>query len=1170
MDKEMAELTDEQILERMYSFSEPRLKNRGVVAQLASGTKDFFRDGKNWIFRETDKHKENAIRDIDKWRGATIPGNIPEPMRERIQTIKKLPIFDRSTLDGLDTKLVKQIKSLTQSIEAWISKGKGIKPEQMHDANVIYQDWVAAAEDFEGLTDQLNKVVSGYVNSSELESGVSEASFNGPQSVESEKAELIAAFKFMGIEITLDEAGKYKVENCATGGMAYEINGETKTFQFSRESAQVFVDNYLSKLGPDQEKLNATLEAAKIEQSRAKKNLENAKKKVETAKKEFEAAEKALNGLDEKLDKDRFHAFFRIFEQKEAAYEEAKRELDLKDKELEAANEKVSRAERDAKRTLTPKGLFKFFVEQEIFKGNPSKQRDKELETAANARFSVDNAEWEQFLIADHPTRFLDDLSMVGLTDMSISEIDATLSAADDLEFSDHLNSKHGNGFRNNWRANRLSDSCSGLMDELRSDRSELVEERDEVQNKYKTILRRLEEKAKMYEKKGTKCPPDLEAAIADMKGRLQTMSIFKAVVKNLHADKFKDKSPKEIIDAVRNSIEITKDGINFTKDITFGDKTITAQELNDLCAKAKEALTAEQETAQVVEELEETEEIEPLPDVMASMLNLEFMPKVKFSDAIGKQAQLHRAYEFLRLGREGKDADNIICKLYDKFIELKKTTPALTAEQFFSIDEFKDQESIAGIASLDTLKELFDMQYEIDGMLDGKGPEEIEKITSVPGFPYTASATTKATYENANLAYFYMDMVANTISADPELLEQFENGSDVEREQISQNILTQLRADKKLENPTQEAISDAQTRWGTYANYASDAQLFRDFAASESTSESNPTHVSIAKTLGKIIQLDRDVFTKGQTELSKSGKSSVDYEDENIAENENSGQLKVKEAQFKEYFPRSTPAFKIGKKLQPFNIKAGLKFLDQIMEAFNDVMVKDPWGTLVNVGGGAAPSGESAEQEEQHQTSRTEQATVVNNFGANARRDTIATIAIVAGIKDICTAKHTNPENASALSQTLDIINTPASNGSKGYTYGKFEGLSLPDVLRHMLFDYATGRPQAEIEKSMEELTASNVEFQAGDFYGFNAIKAVMTLVKPNEIVGLISSLSKSSTNENGITELDFGSEITMDQLKQLEGIEDIKQLEQKVREMKLVNPQITKETTQETSQEM
>ena len=48
--------------------------------------------------------------------------------------------------------------------------------------------------------------------------------------------------------------------------------------------------------------------------------------------------------------------------------------------------------------------------------------------------------------------------------------------------------------------------------------------------------------------------------------------------------------------------------------------------------------------------------------------------------------------------------------------------------------------------------------------------------------------------------------------------------------------------------------------------------------------------------------------------------------------------------------YPRATPQYKIEKMLQRFNTKAGLKFLDQIISALQNVMVENPWAEKGNV----------------------------------------------------------------------------------------------------------------------------------------------------------------------------------------------------------------------------
>jgi len=108
------------------------------------------------------------------------------------------------------------------------------------------------------------------------------------------------------------------------------------------------------------------------------------------------------------------------------------------------------------------------------------------------------------------------------------------------------------------------------------------------------------------------------------------------------------------------------------------------------------------------------------------------------------------------------------------------------------------------------------------------------------------------------------------------------------------------------------------------------------------------------ANSIAEVIKKDERRYLIDRGDLRRAGEAMVDVvvnpdsKLTNMNPNINANTTNVKDddslIEFGKLYPRGIPQHQIAKMLQPYNIKAGLKFLDQIIDAFQHVMVQNPW----------------------------------------------------------------------------------------------------------------------------------------------------------------------------------------------------------------------------------
>lgn len=221
--------------------------------------------------------------------------------------------------------------------------------------------------------------------------------------------------------------------------------------------------------------------------------------------------------------------------------------------------------------------------------------------------------------------------------------------------------------------------------------------------------------------------------------------------------------------------------------------------------------------------------------------------------------------------------------------------------------------ETLKGVLDLDILINVFNA---IDRIKD-------DKDLSIPA----PTKELKDITDNAETVCVMIDKVARAISANPILRGSYSSGSSSVRDIILRAELQSLDKDGKLTSFDKSERVQSLNRWLPYYTLNADNALLDTFAKSD---RNNEVESQIVDSMREVVEKDEKWFEQSQKK------------NENDAEDMLNDEKEPELVRFGDVFPRATPQSKISKMLQPYNIKVGIKFLNQIIDAFNDVLVRE------------------------------------------------------------------------------------------------------------------------------------------------------------------------------------------------------------------------------------
>ncbi len=327
--------------------------------------------------------------------------------------------------------------------------------------------------------------------------------------------------------------------------------------------------------------------------------------------------------------------------------------------------------------------------------------------------------------------------------------------------------------------------------------------------------------------------------------------------------------------------------------------------------------------------------------DIMSDMINLSF-DDIDFGKRFQDEAMQNRLIRTMHSSHY-----NWVDSVYRSYLVARKDRPNYSAYEF--VDTLKKSYTSKGV----------DMDKELSGLTSTRTIANVfDNFAGVEGTGVVASVLTskgtKDVADSADMAYYYMDKVSEYISNDENLKASYLSMDKSGRQTMIMSILKKLKKSGTLTKPSQNEVKKAQLRWRAYYRRSSDEAILlnmRDNGVNITKSGSflNKFAGAIAENLNS----DRSRHLYDKKTLNNIGEDSVDINIDNSygmtldspkISKEATKEEKENLIEFGKLYPRSTPAFKVAKELQPFNIKAGLKFLDQIIESFNNVLVKNPW----------------------------------------------------------------------------------------------------------------------------------------------------------------------------------------------------------------------------------
>lgn len=1017
-----------------------------------------------------------------------------------------------------------------KSVDSHLAKYPKIKGEK-NALNAEYQDWLKGLRDFDKIYSSIRSATKISVKLSQCE--VPTHQKNWTKGI---NEDLLSAFAYMGMDITKKDDGSFEVKEVPNGGLQYkDASGVVQYARISREATTSFINNYIRTGGVSYEK----------------------------EERELAEAEEILGNMRDNL-------------KAGGMYAPSESDIAKQEKKIESIKSAI---ETKKAQTITPKGLFTYFVEKELI-GNTSKRRlDKEVLLRAQRQFSVDSPEWEAYNMSRDPYLFLDDLRIASVAKANSNELERAgytdLSKIPD--YAGMLTSDSSNTLMNRRRAGKMEAFHENAVGRAQ----DLVDENESasqaITDKYKEMLTSLQERANLYTQSGQPIPATLSKSIVEVQKKneflAQYMGLYAKVNETLKNDKeFMAKctmiadgelKEKDFYESLSRHLYVRDGKFEYN---SYGELLWLSEEDFSKFMSGEMEKTAEQEESEEVAENVEAQStpktpsndaqnvnnVDMLPDVGPYALGVALPNNMTFESTMEAYAMQDRAITMLEEG------NNFVADLYNGFKASGKT-----AEEFIGAIEAQAGTnglgSLAGVCDTNTIKNVFEYYREKEAGASKTPPTEVS---------IKDTAGTSAICDNAKKAYYYMDIVSNNIFSNPALRDIYENGTEDEKRNLFENTFEQLKANGLLNSaPSEEQLKDAEARWGHYYNIGSTEKLANEMSGDAN----NPNCQKILSALVKNASKNEKLLETETARLEAEGKPVVDYARENEQEKE---EVPEKLIQFKELYPRGTPQFKISKELQPFNIKAGLKFLDQIMEAFNKVMVADPWtkpnavtnhdveNIVKNTLGdensndagaqktdnepqkgaeGTTPDAPQPPEPSEPKNAETSQGnSMFDGLSDDQVRARTAMMAVGMGIESILGKLDLGKENIDA-EQVISAVNYMNSADVENQPKVDLDGQTIctSDAMQKILLEYATG------SKSKEECVARMNEV-TGKADNLSAISVVMGLLTPAELVNMLSTTAEMSPAKEGEPmTIELGSKLTPEDIEVFRKTKDPRQIQ-------------------------
>lgn len=298
----------------------------------------------------------------------------------------------------------------------------------------------------------------------------------------------------------------------------------------------------------------------------------------------------------------------------------------------------------------------------------------------------------------------------------------------------------------------------------------------------------------------------------------------------------------------------------------------------------------------------------------MPEMLDVTY-GNMDFCETLQKNAMQNRVLRIL-----GSKENNWLKPLYNEFVN-GKARGETRGEYVARLSSKMDNSIKCGVLDFESLANVFDVverERKHDFSISAPS-KEMEEVST-----------------KAEFACVIIDRVAKEISFDEDLRREYLNANNVGKKAI---IMAKLKTINTAFDDKNEKVQSL-NRWMPYYMLKADKAIAETSQSLLDEDKNNETLAQMTSSFMELVEKDERWF-----EASKGlGEDEVDYGEEtkitpNMAPSAKE-KVSPKTKKFGDLYPREMTQKQIAKRLQPFNIAAGIKFFNQLLDAFQELEV--------------------------------------------------------------------------------------------------------------------------------------------------------------------------------------------------------------------------------------
>lgn len=305
--------------------------------------------------------------------------------------------------------------------------------------------------------------------------------------------------------------------------------------------------------------------------------------------------------------------------------------------------------------------------------------------------------------------------------------------------------------------------------------------------------------------------------------------------------------------------------------------------------------------------------------NILPEILDISY-GNMDFGECLQQSAMQNRALRIL-----GSKENNWLKPLYDDFVSGKargETRGEFVSRLSLQMDMAKgDTVSKCGVLDFESLANVFDVverERKHDFSISAPS-KEMENIS-----------------DKAEFMCVIIDRIAKEISLDANLKREYLNANSVGKKAI---IMAKLKSVNTCLGEKSERVQSL-NRWMPYYVMSADKAIKDVTGELLDEDKDNKTLAQMYGSFEEMVEKDEKWFeaSKNQSDYV------VDFEDkpESTKEETSTAEESNKKTtkKFGDLYPRGLTQKQIAKRLQPFNIAAGIKFLNQLLDAFQELEV--------------------------------------------------------------------------------------------------------------------------------------------------------------------------------------------------------------------------------------